>query len=222
MVGVLCAAMVIAACGDESPDAVGTASNAGASPPASAVPPDPSGNGAPLISGRPAGEVTAGSAYSFSPEAHDPEGSSLAFFIENRPPWAAFDASTGRLLGTPGVADVGTYRDITISVWDGTSRVPLAPFSIRVVGTATASFIVSWLPPTERSDGSVLTGLAGYKVYWGTAPGDYPNALTIRNPGVASYVIDHLPPGTYYVVMTAFDVDGAESDFSNVVAKSAS
>ena len=183
------------------------------------MPPDP---GAPLISGRSADEVTVGSAYSFSPAAHDPEGSSLGFFIENRPPWASFDASTGRLLGTPGVADVGTYRDITISVSDGTSRVPLTPFTVRVVGTATGSFMVSWLPPTERSDGAVLTGLAGYKVYWGTAPGDYPNTVTIRNPGVASYVIDQLPPGTYYVVMTAFDVHGAESDFSNVVAKSAS
>jgi len=126
------------------------------------------------------------------------------------------------VLGTPGVGDVGTYSDIRIMVSDGTSQVGLEPFTVRVVGTATGSFAVSWMPPTERSDGSVLTNLAGYKIYWGTARGDYPNSVTLRTPGLAAYVIEDLSPGTYYLVMTALDADGIESGYSNVAAKTVS
>lgn len=83
-------------------------------------------------------------------------------------------------------------------------------------GTAT----LSWLPPTEYTDGSPLTDLAGYKIYYGTAVDDYPNVITIDNPGIATYVIDNLPAGnTYYFVITAFGSDGIESDYSAVGSK---
>jgi hypothetical protein len=92
----------------------------------------------------------------------------------------------------------------------------LAPFTVNVVGTAAGSLTVSWMPPLERADGSALTNLAGYKIYWGTAPGDYANTVTIDTPGVTSYVLEQLSPGTYYLVMTAFDAAGVESGRSNV------
>lgn len=195
----------IAACGDD-----------GAS---SASSPAVSSNDAPLISGKPVDQITVGSAFSFVPVASDPNGSALTFTIANQPPWAEFNASTGRLLGTPGVGDVGTYRDITITVSDGTNQVSLTPFTVGVVGTATGSITVSWMPPMARSDGSVLTNLAGYKIYWGTAPGDYANTVTIDTPGVTMYVLEQLPPGTYYLVMTAFDAAGVESGRSNVAVE---
>jgi hypothetical protein len=77
---------------------------------------------------------------------------------------------------------------------------------------------LNWLPPTERSDGSALANLAGYKIYWGTAEGDYPNSVTIDTPGVTSYIIEQLSQGTYYLVMTAFDAAGVESGRSGAVA----
>jgi hypothetical protein len=79
---------------------------------------------------------------------------------------------------------------------------------------------VSWAAPTERTDGSVLTNLAGFRLYWGTVPGYYPNSVTIDNPGIATYVIDQLVPGTYYLVATAFDASGLESEFSNGASRS--
>jgi hypothetical protein len=78
---------------------------------------------------------------------------------------------------------------------------------------------VTWLPPTQRNDGSPLTDLAGYKLYWGTAIGHYPNLASIPNPGIATYVVDELPPGTYYLVATAYDAYGIESDYSNVATQ---
>lgn len=171
-----------------------------------------------MISGTPSKEVLAGSTFSFQPVASDPDGSRLTFTIANKPPWAAFSESTGQLSGTPRAADVGTYRDITIVVSDGTRNVTLAPFAVKVVGTATGAIMLNWLPPTERSDDSALTNLAGYKIYWGTAQGDYPNTVTIDTPGITSYMIEQLSPGTYYLVMTAFDAAGVESGRSSAVA----
>lgn len=216
IVGVILAAAVVAGCGDDSPSATLPALDPGTASPAF------TSNRLPTISGKPIGEITAGSTFSFQPSASDPEGSSLTFSILNSPPWAAFDAATGRLLGTPSVGDVGTFSDITIMVSDGARRASLEPFSVKVVGTATGSFTLNWMPPTERSDGSVLSNLAGYKIYWGTARGDYPNSVTISNPGVSSYMIEQLAPGTYYLVMTAFDTAGLESAQSGVATKTVS
>ena len=85
-------------------------------------------------------------------------------------------------------------------------------------GTGTAT--LSWLPPTETTDGSTLSNLAGYKVYYGTGSGDYLNEITIENPGIASYMIENLTNGyTYYFAVTAFDENGNESGFSAEASK---
>jgi hypothetical protein len=48
-----------------------------------------------------------------------PGGSGPTFRIENRPDWATFSPSTGRLSGTPSASDVGSYSGIVIMVSDG-------------------------------------------------------------------------------------------------------
>ena len=76
-------------------------------------------NSAPVISGSPPNFVSVGQSYDFTPTASDADGDSLTFAIANRPSWASFTASTGRLFGTPTSADVGTFNNIQISVTDG-------------------------------------------------------------------------------------------------------
>jgi hypothetical protein len=176
-------------------------------------------NGAPVISGTPPTSVTAGAAYAFQPTASDPDGNTLTFSIANKPAWAAFSTTTGRLNGTPTASQVGTYANIVITVSDGTATTSLAAFTINVVGVATGSASLSWTPPTTNTDGSPLTNLSGYKVYWGPALGDYTNSVTVNNPGIASYVVDNLSPGTYYFVVTALSSAGTESQFSNAASK---
>ena len=78
---------------------------------------------------------------------------------------------------------------------------------------------LSWTPPTENEDGTVLENLAGYKLYFGTASGQYTNPVRINTPGLSSYVIENLLPDTYYVVATAFTTSGTESGYSNEAAK---
>lgn len=160
-----------------------------------------------------------GSAYEFVPAASDRDGDRLTFTASNLPRWAACDPQTGRIHGTPTAADLGSYRGVTISVSDGSSAVALPPFDIEVVATALGTATLRWLPPLERTDGSALTNLAGYVVYWGTRIGDYDHSVRITNPGITSYMVENLTPATWYFVVTAFDASGIESDFSGVGSK---
>src|SRR5690606_14809408 len=73
-------------------------------------------NRAPTISGAPAASVVAGEQYSFQPTANDADNDSLTFSITNKPAWASFSTSTGRLWGTPSSA--GTFENIVIRVTD--------------------------------------------------------------------------------------------------------
>ena len=176
-------------------------------------------NSAPTITGTPATSVIHGTAYSFQPSASDPNGDTLTFAIVNRPSWATFDAATGRLQGTPAPSDLGATTGIVINVNDGAASAALPAFSISVQAVATGSATLSWTPPTQNTDGTPLTDLAGFKVRWGTSQGTYPNAATINNPGITTYLVENLPPSTYYFVATAFDTAGNESTFSNAASK---
>ncbi len=81
-------------------------------------------------------------------------------------------------------------------------------------GTAT----LDWTAPVKNSDGSVLTDLAGYRVYYGTSSGSYPQSIDVGN--VTTCQVRDLPGGsTYYFVVTAYNLAGAESEPSNEGSK---
>jgi hypothetical protein len=85
------------------------------------------------------------------------------------------------------------------------------PTPTPTLGTATLGWSAS-------TDPRVL----GYRIYWGTAPGNYTQA---RGAGLAagtatSYVVRSLPTGrTYYFAVTAYDSTGTESAFSAEASK---
>ena len=180
---------------------------------------EPDTNSAPTISGVPATTVAVGDMYSFTPSASDPDGDALTFSISNKPGWANFNTSNGRLSGQALLGDVGDYNDIRISVSDGNTSVSLATFSITVSQAALGSVSLSWSPPTQNTDGTALTDLAGYKLYYGQSSGTYDKTISIDNPSVSTYVIDNLVPDTYYIVATAFNAAGVESDYSGEAVK---
>jgi hypothetical protein len=177
-------------------------------------------NAAPVISGSPPTTVTVGNPYTFTPAASDANaGTTFLFSLNALPPWAAFDTATGRLQGTPGAADVRTYSNLVITVSDGVAQASLPAFSITVQAVATGSALLTWLPPTQNTDGSAITDLKGYKIYWGTALGNYSNSVALDDKGAASYVVGNLVPNTYYFVVTARNTSNVESQFSNVASK---
>lgn len=176
-------------------------------------------NGSPTVSGTPSTSVTAGSTYSFQPSASDPEGNTLSWSIANKPSWATFSTATGKLSGTPSSSGVGTFAGIVISVSDGPNSVSLASFTITVTSAALGAATLSWQAPTENTDGSVLTDLAGFRVVYGTSSGALNQTIQVASPGASSYVVDQLASGTWYFAVKAYSADGLESSQSNVVSK---
>ena len=176
-------------------------------------------NASPTISGQPVTALNAGTAYMFLPTASDANGATLTFAIQNKPAWAAFNASTGELAGTPGASDVGSYHGIQISVSDGAATNALPAFSISVTQSSAGSATLSWLPPTTNTNGTPLTNLAGYKIYYGTNSSSLHQSVKITNPGIASYAIDNLSPATWYFTVVSYNSQNIESSLSSVVSK---
>ena len=113
--------------------------------------------------------------------------------------WAGSKGSSGTET-QPTVTQDATY--ILTCTWDG-------------VGSAT----LLWTPPTQNTDGTTLTDLVGYKLYWGNAPGDYPNSVRVDQPDIDTYIIAPLSTGTYYFVATAINANEIESRHSNMAVK---
>ena len=180
---------------------------------------DDAPNAAPTISGSPPSTTTPGALYEFIPRASDPDGDSLRFEISGRPSWATFNPNTGRLYGTPGTT--GTFDSISISVTDGQARATLPAFSITVAqGKNNGTARLSWVAPTSNTDGSPLTDLAGFRIYYGHLPDAPSNILEIADPSVRSTVVGGLSSGTWYFSVSAYTSSGTESTRSAPASKS--
>jgi hypothetical protein len=83
----------------------------------------------------------------------------------------------------------------------------------------TGSATLSWAAPQTNADGSALTDLAGFRIYYGSASGSYSKSITISSPTTLRYTIDNLPSGTHYFVVKAFDAARNESAPSPEVSK---
>ena len=89
---------------------------------------------------------------------------------------------------------------------------------LAVAPAAAGTVTLAWDAPTTNTDGSPLTNLAGFNVYYGTAPGVYSGPVDV-GPVLQNQIVD-LPDGnTYYFAVTAYDTYGNESGYSNEVSK---
>ena len=89
----------------------------------------------------------------------------------------------------------------------------------RSSSTDTGSATLSWQAPTTNTDGSALTDLAGYRIYFGTSADDLSQAVPLTGVGLQTYVIGGLVSGTWYFAIRAVTSDGVESALSEIVSK---
>ena len=178
----------------------------------------------PTISGTPPTAVTAGSAYLFTPSASASSGT-VYFSIVNRPSWATFSDTTGTLAGTPTTAEVSTYSNIVIRAYSydksanlSSPNASLAAFSITVNAGSAGSdaATLQWTRPTENTDGTSLTNLAGYRINYGSAADELSQSVTVANPATTSYVMSDLASGTWYFSVEAYNTAGTFSPASNM------
>jgi len=174
------------------------------------------------ISGSPLTTIATAKTYSFTPTATDTRPRQLYFQISNKPAWASFSTSTGQLSGTPTAANVGTTSNITINVSDGRTRATLAPFAITVTatsGSTAGTATITWTPPTQNSDSTALTNLAGYQIDYGTSSGALTKTVLVASPGASSYTLSNLASGSWYFAVQAYTNSGVKSAMSTVVNK---
>jgi hypothetical protein len=98
----------------------------------------------------------------------------------------------------------------------GSGGTAIAMVSVSVNG----SLALNWVAPVENVDGSPLTDLAGYRVYYGDSSRSYTGMTDIDDPASTTTTIA-VPSGDYFVAMTALDAQGNESAYSNEALKTA-
>jgi hypothetical protein len=89
--------------------------------------------------------------------------------------------------------------------------------------SATGSLSLNWVAPVARADGTPLSlaDIDGFYIYYGNKAGSYTYSVKVTDGTTQRITLNNLAIGTYYIVMTTYDVDGRESVYSAMVKKSA-
>jgi hypothetical protein len=105
--------------------------------------------------------------------------------------------------------------------WNGNSWVssgdPTASAAAGGSLSATSAGLL-WTAPTQNTDGTLLTDLAGFTIYYGTDLGAL-QSVQLADPGATSYVISNLSTGLYYFAVAAYTAAGIESVQSAMSSK---
>jgi hypothetical protein len=174
------------------------------------------------ISGTPAKTAAVGQFYSFTPTVVASAGSTLTYAVANKPAWAQFSAATGALSGTPSTGSTATDANIVVSVSNGAQSAALPAFNITVQPAApsvagTAS--LSWSRPTQNTDGSPLSNLAGYVIRYGTNTAALNNKMSVASVSATAVEITNLSPGNWHFAVAAINTANVESQLSAIVGK---
>jgi hypothetical protein len=124
--------------------------------------------------------------------------------------WSGPRATTGEEFVGP-IYDSQNYQ-LTCDGPDG----PIV--AMTTVAASAGGVSVSWVPPSENVDGSPLGDLLEYRIYVGVHSGTYQEIVNVPDPAATSHFLS-ASPGDYYLAVTAVDIDGNESAFSNEVLK---
>lgn len=136
--------------------------------------------------------------------------------------WSGAQALAGSVVVTPvgdPQAPLSADQTFTLSC-SGAGGTTDDSVSVTVVRVGTGTALVSWTPPTQNDDGSTLTDLDGYTVYFGPSATNTPNQVVVTDGTATSLPISNLPSGEYFFRIKSRNSSGRESDFSTVTAAS--
>jgi hypothetical protein len=127
--------------------------------------------------------------------------------------------SSGSTTGSTGSGSTTTPPVTTPPVTVTTRPVTTPPVTVTTPPVTTppatsTSVTFGWVAPTQNSNGTPLSNLAGYKIHYGTASENYTQVVALSNPSLSRYVLDSLPSGTYFFAITAYNTQGIESALS--------
>ena len=109
--------------------------------------------------------------------------------------------------------------NLIVSSLDGTSHSVSITISGADETNTPADISLSWVAPVEYEDNAPisLSEIAGYKIYYGSAQGLYPDSVTINDGSAVEYTFQNFAAGTYYFVITTIDTADRESGYSTEV-----
>jgi len=82
----------------------------------------------------------------------------------------------------------------------------------------TGSAYITWSAPTQNTDGSPLTNLAGYVIQYGTSIASLNNQISIGSANSTNTEIENLSPGTWFFEIAAVNILNVEGQFSSIVS----
>jgi hypothetical protein len=90
--------------------------------------------------------------------------------------------------------------------------------------TDTGSLSLNWVAPITRVDGAPLSlaDIDGFRIHYGNSTGNYTNHVNVADGTAQKVTLNNLAVGTYYIVMTSYDINGLESSYSVVIKKTVS
>lgn len=157
----------------------------------------------PAVFAQTAGTIT------FTANTTSANGSVVPVLTWSTAPAATSCTASGDWTGTKAAAGTATLAAITAS----------KTYSLSCSwGSGTSSLTLKWVAPTQNTDGSPLTDLKFYSVYYGQDV----NSLTLNKtvgPTLTSVVLDNLAPGTWYATLRAVNQYDIASSRSAVVSK---
>lgn len=117
-------------------------------------------------------------------------------------------------------------RTGTIETWTQVEDIawgsgPTPPDPVPPIPSGPGSATLNWRPSTHNIDGSPLTNLAKYAVYYSTSPidmGDRVRKAPIEVAGtILSYRLEGLSTGPWYFAVSAINAAGQEGNISNIL-----
>ena len=120
--------------------------------------------------------------------------------------------------GSVGVSSSSAASSASVAAVTSTDSSPPSASQPNSPPASVGGVTLSWDPPDENTDGSALTNLAGYRIFYGTSADDLNRVIEISGVGLTTYVVDDLTSGTYYFAIRAYNTLGAESALSKIVS----
>ncbi len=144
----------------------------------------------------------------------------LSWTVKDNAGWLTISPTSGTNSGIVRVSAnirglaAGTYSATLTITTKGNTNPRTLPVKLTVSRATTQTATLTWAPNRERD-------LAGYKIYRATASGTYGAPIATVPKTATSYIVKGLENRTtYFFVITAYDVAGNESAYSNEVSKS--
>ena len=120
---------------------------------------------------------------------------------------------------TPGISGQGNSGRAGLIVRPPSATPAPAASTPTVIDTSAQ---LSWVPPTQNSDGSPLKDIAGYHIHMGASASTLTTVVDVPNATATTYTVNSLTAGTWYFGISAYTTTGVDGEISAVGQKTIS